>query len=333
MRLGGASTVEEELTRPQIHSQGWIATGVHGAQRFCGNSLVVSAPLRKTTLPRPEARLALGRELRVSPLCLGMVRDPRTVPAAFDAGVNFFFFTADMHWPLYEPLREGLAMLLRRRPSVRDDIVVAVVSYVTQPEFCTVPFQEALDAVPRLRHIDVSVMGGCYADNFAGRLDRYRTHRTGGFGPPTRVLGASFHDRPTAARALTERIVDVGFARYNAAHPGAEVDLFPPVLAARGRASRPLLYGFSSTSGWASPVRLDEAGLPADNWRPAITDHYRFALTPRAVDGLLCAPANPKELRTLIDALSEGPLSQDECGYLRTLGDLKAGRARFRQLA
>jgi hypothetical protein len=288
--------------------------------------------MRRRELPRPNARLSLGRALRVSPLCLGMVQDPRTVPAAFDQGVNFFFFTADMHWPLYEPLRQGLAMLLRRRPSLRDDIVVAVASYVTQPEFCTVPFQEALEAVPGLRHIDVSVMGGCYADNFSGRLERYRAHRSGSFGPPTRALGASFHDRAMAATALTERVVDVGFARYNAAHPGAEVDLFPPVTAARhGRAPRPRLYGFSSTSGWTSESQLAAAGLPRDNWRPAITDHYRFALTPRAVDGLLCAPANPKELRTLIEALAEGPLSKEECTYLRTLGDLKAGRVRFRE--
>jgi hypothetical protein len=72
-------------------------------------------PLR-TTLPAFTDRLPLSASpLRVSPICLGMVRDPETIPAAFDAGINiFFFFSADMHWPLYEPSRQGLAGLLAR---------------------------------------------------------------------------------------------------------------------------------------------------------------------------------------------------------------------------
>ncbi len=41
-------------------------------------------------------RLALGeRGVRVSPFCLGLVRSPEKVGAAFDAGLNFFFVTAD----------------------------------------------------------------------------------------------------------------------------------------------------------------------------------------------------------------------------------------------
>jgi len=49
-------------------------------------------------LPRPADRLPLGTSgLEVSPICIGMVEDPRTIPAAFEAGINFFFVTADMH--------------------------------------------------------------------------------------------------------------------------------------------------------------------------------------------------------------------------------------------
>ena len=69
----------------------------------------------RTQLPRFSDRLALGkRGLAVSPFCLGLVEDPATISAAFDAGINFFFLTADMHWPLYEASRRGL------RSSARD---------------------------------------------------------------------------------------------------------------------------------------------------------------------------------------------------------------------
>src|SRR5688572_28146132 len=102
----------------------------------------------RTELPKLTDRLPLGTELQVSPFCLGAVDDPSVVPAAFEAGINFFFITADMHWPLYEPVRRGLRDLLQSKPSARDEIVVGVVSYVTQPEFCWVPFEEVLAEIP-----------------------------------------------------------------------------------------------------------------------------------------------------------------------------------------
>ena len=40
-----------------------------------------------------------------------MTVSPETVIAAFEEGVNFFFITADLHWPLYDGVRKGLAKL------------------------------------------------------------------------------------------------------------------------------------------------------------------------------------------------------------------------------
>ena len=98
-------------------------------------------PRPRRRLPRFTDRLRLSdTDLRVSPVCLGKVRSDRTIAAAFEAGINFFFLTADMHWPLYEASRRGLEKLIRSRRGIRDQIVVAAASYVTQPEFCTMPF-------------------------------------------------------------------------------------------------------------------------------------------------------------------------------------------------
>ena len=63
-------------------------------------------PVARAHLPRFTDRLALGGQgLAVSPFCVGMVALPETIGAAFDAGINFFFVSADMHWPLYEATR------------------------------------------------------------------------------------------------------------------------------------------------------------------------------------------------------------------------------------
>src|SRR5439155_9560164 len=106
------------------------------------------------------------------------------------------FVTADMHWLFYRETREGLRMLLER-PGVRDQIVVAVVAYVAQPEFLWVPFDEVMIELPELGRIDATIAGGCYGYEIARRLPVYERHRATQF-RGVRGIGASFHDRPAA---------------------------------------------------------------------------------------------------------------------------------------
>jgi hypothetical protein len=162
----------------------------------------------RTLLPKSTDRLPLGDSgLRVSPCCVGIVRDPKTISAAFDAGINFFFVTADMHWPLYENIRRGLADLLARGRHMRERIVVAGVAYVTQAEFCAMPYEELLEAVPGLGHLDVLIAGGVYAAEFPTRLAVYTEHRRQRF-VGARAIGASFHERRAAIPAIRDNVID-----------------------------------------------------------------------------------------------------------------------------
>lgn len=263
-------------------------------------------------------RLALGATgLRVSPFCLGMVERPEAIVAAYRAGINFFFLTADMHWPLYEGARQGLRALLRSARDVRRKVVVSVVSYVTQPEFCNAPFIEVLNAVPELEHVDVAVIGGSYANDFLSRHDVYRSGRPGGM----TALGATFHERSLAVTAVNQKLVDIAFIRYNSAHAGAEQDVFP--LLDRNRTSR--LFGFKSTSAYLGPEELSALNVPKQNWRPTMTDHYRFALRPPQIDGILCSLDEPAHVTALGRALRQPPLTALEAEYLKTLSALEAG--------
>jgi hypothetical protein len=250
-----------------------------------------------------------------------MVRSPDTVIAAYNAGINFFFVSADMHWPLYEGLRRGLETLLATRASARDDIVIAVVSYTTQPEFCSAPFLEVLDAMPHLGRIDVGVMGGVYASDFTARLDIYRSHQRGRHAGIAAV-GATFHDRQAARVAMLLDAVDIALLRYNPAHPGARDEVFPH----RPPAGTSLLFNFNSTVGALAGDQFRRLGLDSDYWQPSVTDYYRFALTPPQVDGLLCAPQTPAELDALARALEDGPLDEEDETYLMNLTALADGR-------
>ena len=238
------------------------------------------------------------------------------VLAAFDAGINFFFVTADMHWPVYEPLRDGLAALLARGGDIRSRIVVAGVSYVGLPEFCDVPLEELVAAIPGLGSLDVIVAGGMHGQDTARRippLQRQRERRYLG----ARAIAATFHDRPALVPFAQQGTLDLCFVRFNAAYLGARTEVFPHVAARKAP-----IYNFKSTLGHVSDARCDELGLPSELWRPDVTDHYRFALSQDAIDGILCTLSTPDHVRELVEALEEGPLDDDEQEHLVQLKSL-----------
>jgi hypothetical protein len=275
----------------------------------------------RSNLPKLTDRIPIrDSDLKISPFCLGMVQSAETVCAAFDAGINFFFVTADKHWPLYEHTRKGLRTWMDRRKSIREEIADGVVSYVAQREFTVSPFLEVLDAIPGLKKIDVAIIGGAYGTEFMSRLQSYeenqRKERI-----PCDFIGATFHDRTAAVPAVNHNMIDIAFIRYNPLHTGAEQEIFPDISKNR----KTLLFNFNSTVGYVSPERFHALGIGEDYWRPEITDCYRFALTCSDVNGLLCALATPKEIAALEGALKKGPLSKNDRNYLINLAALDAG--------
>ena len=175
--------------------------------------------------------------------------------------------------------------------------------------------------MPGLQRIDVLVAGGAYGANLLPRLPPLREHvATGKFG--ARALAASFHDRVAAREAITHDLVDLAYVRFNAAHPKATLDLFPHIEQRRG-----LVYNFKSTGGHVSSARWPTLGLRADDWCPDVVDHYRYVLSRRALDGILCSPESPAELDGLAQALERGPLTEGDAEYLENLCLVDSGAA------
>lgn len=126
-----------------------------------------------------------------------------------------------------------------------------------------------------------------------------------------RALGTSIHDRVRAGALVAESPIDLFMLRYNAAHPGAERDVFPQlhkrnpaVLSYTATAWRKLL---TKPSGWK--------GAPM-----TAGDCYRFCLTSPHVDMSLTGPANAEQLRESLAALERGPLSAEEEAQIRAFG-------------
>ncbi len=131
-----------------------------------------------------------------------------------------------------------------------------------------------------------------------------------------RAIGVSIHDRKRAGLLAEDSALDLLMIRYNAAHPGAERDIFPH-LARR----KPAIVAYTATawrkllnrpSGWDGPVA--SAG-----------DCYRFCLSSPHVDVALTAPASLTELEQNLATLQKGPLSEDEQAWMRRLGQAVHG--------
>ena len=273
-------------------------------------------PDRKETLPRLTDRIGLGESrLQVSPICLGYAGSPATIPAAFDAGINFFFITADLHWPVYEGIRRGLEQLLARGGGIRDEIVVAVVSYLDEPLFGFLQFNEVIGAVSGLERVDLLLAGAVSGDhNLSPRVESMEKARSRGH-MGSRAIGATFHSRPHALQASNDELLDILYVRYNPGHPGANKDLFPHLRSDR----RAPIFSFKSTMLWTPPKLFASLDLPAHAWQPTVTDHYRFALTSPMVDGLLASLDPPEQIAALADALAQGPLDSEQELYLKKL--------------
>lgn len=126
-----------------------------------------------------------------------------------------------------------------------------------------------------------------------------------------RALGVSIHDRPRAGKLAADSILDLLMIRYNAAHPGAEQEIFPH-LADR----RPAVIAYTATA-WRRLLRAPRG------WKgrvPTAGDCYRFCLASPHVDVVLAGPRSAAELREDLAALDNGPLSAGEMAFMREFG-------------
>jgi len=129
-----------------------------------------------------------------------------------------------------------------------------------------------------------------------------------------RAIGVSIHDRKRAGRLADDSALDMLMIRYNAAHTGAEQDIFP-YLAKR----KPSIVSYTATrwrallkrpKGWEGPVMT-------------AADCYRFCLHNPHVDLVLTGPKNRDQLQENLSQLREkGPLSEEEYKWMREFGQV-----------
>jgi aryl-alcohol dehydrogenase-like predicted oxidoreductase len=256
--------------------------------------------------------------LTVGPLGLGSSYGVggRDLERAFERGVSFFLWGSRRR----AAFAEGLRTIGRDR---RDRMVIAVQSYTRIASLMPWSVDRARREL-RTDYLDVLCLAWWNGPPPARILDAARELRARG---AVRHLMVSCHHRPTFERFIDDPTFDGLMLRYNAAHPGAEREVFP--LFAERR--KPGVVAFTATR-WGT--LLDPARTPEGERTPRASDCYRFALTSPHVDVCLAGPRDGRELDEALEAVDLGPMDDEELAWMRRVGRaVRASAGQKRQIS
>jgi aryl-alcohol dehydrogenase-like predicted oxidoreductase len=223
------------------------------------------------------------------------------VERAFEHGVNY------LYWGSIR--RKAFGDAIRNLKSQRDRLVLVVQSYSRLASLLGWSLQRALRQL-RLDYADVLLLGLWNKPVSTAILDAARAARQRGL---VRHLALSSHQRTLIPQLAAGGDFDVLHFRYNAAHPGAEQDIFPHLPAS----NRPGMVAYTATS-WGQ--LLDPRKLPAAERLPTAADCYRFVLTRSEIDVCMSGPKNAEQMEAALEALRLGPMSEEELAWMRRVG-------------
>lgn len=246
--------------------------------------------------------------LRACPLGLGSSYGigASDVEHAFDEGINWFYWGSLRR----SSFGEGVARLAAGH---RDEMIVVVQSYTRVAALLPWSVERALRGL-KLDHADMLLLGLWNGPVPERLLDAARRLEERG---RVRHVMVSCHRRATFARHLEEPLLDAIMVRYNAAHPGAEQDVFPGLAAPGSRRAGVIAY---TATCWGR--LLDERRIAGREPTPRASDCYRFALTNPSVDMVLAGPRDRAELDEAMAALDRGPMDADELAWMKRVGAL-----------
>ena len=237
-----------------------------------------------------------------------------TIFKAIDEGLNYFFFYGfDTHMT---------AALREIRRADREGLVLATgaYNYIVGHQNLRKTLENRLRQT-RAEYIDLfHFLGITKPKHFTPRVrDELQAVRESGL---VRGVAVSCHDRQFAAQLAREGTVDAIMVRYNAAHRGAEADIFGQV-----KDADPGIVSYTATR-WRYLIRRP-GKYPKDGRIPTPGMCYRFVLSNPAVHVALMAPSDLRQFRENLTEIRRGPLDAEDNAFIRDFGDAVYGRYKY----
>jgi len=223
------------------------------------------------------------------------------IRSAFERGINYVYLTP--RGKMAKPLREAITR-------DRDKLVIAAGPTVGYFGGSVRRTAERLLTKLGLEYIDVfQLMWLGVGSALTAATERELIHlKESG---KARVLAVSIHDRERAGKLAVDSVLDLLMIRYNAAHPGAERDIFPHL-----DKRKPNIVAYTATS-WRKLLRAPK------HWDGRVMtagDCYRWCLSNPSVDVTLTGPASTQQLDDNLAAIHRGALSAEEDTWMRSFG-------------
>jgi predicted aldo/keto reductase-like oxidoreductase len=257
-----------------------------------------------------SGQVVLGRTgLKVC--CLGIASGywapAKAIEEAFERGCNYMTWGTVVKG--FSPhLREALRNIKAR--GQRDRLVLAMFSYAHQ-SFLTEHFLKKGLRTAGLDYADVLILGHFSGPPSPRIIDGAMKLKEKGL---VRSIGLSSHNRKLFPKLLSGRTVDIFHLRYNAAHRGAEAEVFPFLP----ENNKPGVVCFVGTA-WGK--LMNSKKMPPGEKAPTAVECYRFVLSHPAVDICMTGPRTIEEMRQNLAVLEQGPMSEDELSNMRRIGD------------
>jgi aryl-alcohol dehydrogenase-like predicted oxidoreductase len=250
-------------------------------------------------------RVELGRSgVQVTPLGLGSSFGvgASDMERAFERGINYFYW-GSRRTPEFG---EGMSAIARKH---REGMVAVIQTYAREAAKVRPALESGLASLSGVDYADFLLLGAWDQPPPADIMDAALGCKEAGL---ARHLMISCHHRPTFETYVNDPRVDAIMVRYNAAHVGAERDVFP-----RLGAAPPGVVAYTTTR-WGDLMRPELT--PEGEVTPRASDCYRFALSSPHVDLCLSGPKDGAELDEAMAALDRGPMDADEIAWIRRVG-------------
>jgi predicted aldo/keto reductase-like oxidoreductase len=229
------------------------------------------------------------------------------IEEAFERGCNYFTwgmavkgFSREMRLALRNIAGKGR----------RDRLVLGMFTYAHNQFFTERLFRKGLKSAG-LDYADVLILGYFSRRPSQRLIDGARRMKGKGL---VRFLGLSSHNRKLIGKLAGEGDFDVYHFRYNAAHRGAETEIFPFLPGEK----KPGTVAFTATR-WGK--LLDPKKMPPGETPPTAADCYRFVLSNPSVDVCMTGAATVEQMRENFSVLDCGPMSEEELARMRRIGD------------
>jgi aryl-alcohol dehydrogenase-like predicted oxidoreductase len=237
------------------------------------------------------------------------------VPAAaverafHEYGINYFYWST----PRKAGMRDGLRNLVKNH---REEIIIVLQSYDHLGLTVRRSVEKGISALG-IDSADVLLLGWNNWYPPARVLRESLALRKEG---KVRFIAMSGHNRKLFGKIAQAESspIDIFMVRYNAAHRGAEEEIFPHLA---GK-NRPGLTTYTATR-WGK--LLNPKKMPAGQPPLTSSDCYRFVLTDPHVDLCMMGPESEAQMVEGLTALTKGPLSDKEMDRIRKIGDYVHG--------